>query len=81
MRDFTVMVCNFTPVPRSEYRVGIPEPGYYAELLNSDGGQYGGSGVGNGGGVQAEPIASHGFEQSIRLVVPPLGFLLLKRRG
>jgi 1,4-alpha-glucan branching enzyme len=79
-RDFTVMICNFTPVPRAEYRIGVPETGYYAELLNSDAGLYGGGDVGNGGGVDSEPVAAHGFEQSLRLTVPPLGCLLLKKR-
>ena len=57
----------------------MPEPGFYAELLNSDGAVYGGSNVGNGGGVASEPVAAHGFDQSLRLIVPPLGCLLLKR--
>jgi 1,4-alpha-glucan branching enzyme len=78
--DFVVMVFNFTPVPRLEYRIGVPEPGWYAELLNSDAEIFGGGDVGNGGGVATEPIAAHGFDQSLRLVVPPLGCLLLKRR-
>ena len=51
----------------------MPEPGCYAELLNSDSALYGGSNVGNGGGVGSEPIAAHGFDQSLRLTVPPLG--------
>src|SRR5438093_10957125 len=80
-RDFTVMLFNFTPVPRAEYRVGVPNPGHYAELLNSDAGEYGGGNVGNGGGVATEPVAAHGFEQSLRLTVPPLGSLLLKKRA
>jgi 1,4-alpha-glucan branching enzyme len=79
-RDFVVMVFNFTPVPRMEYRIGVPEPGWYAELLNSDAEVFGGGNVGNSGGSVTEPIAAHGFEQSLRLVVPPLGCLLLKRR-
>jgi 1,4-alpha-glucan branching enzyme len=79
-RDFTVMLFNFTPVPRAEYRIGVPEPGFYAELLNSDAGDYGGGNVGNAGGVTTEPVAAHGFEQSLRLTVPPLGALLLKKR-
>ena len=79
-RDFLVTIFNFTPVPRAEYRIGVPEPGYYAEVLNSDAGFYGGSNVGNGGGVHSEPVAAHGFEQSIRLHVPPLGCLYLKLR-
>jgi len=77
--DFVVMVFNFTPVPRAEYRIGVPEPGRYAELLNSDSAAYGGSDVGNGGGVASDPAPAHGFEQSIRLMVPPLGCLLLKK--
>jgi 1,4-alpha-glucan branching enzyme len=75
-----VHVFNFTPVPRAEYRIGVPEPGYYAELLNSDGAAYGGGDVGNGGGVWSEPVASHGFDQSVRLMVPPLGCLYLKKQ-
>jgi 1,4-alpha-glucan branching enzyme len=78
--DFVVMIFNFTPVPRPQYRIGVPEAGHYVELLNSDAGIYGGSNVGNGGGVAAEAVAAHGFDQSLRLVVPPLGCLLLKRR-
>ena len=77
--DFTVIVANFTPVPRPGYRIGVPAGGWYRELLNSDGAMYGGSNMGNGGGVPSEPIPSHGFDQSIALTVPPLGFLLLKR--
>ncbi|HZT78341.1 MAG TPA: 1,4-alpha-glucan branching protein GlgB [Vicinamibacterales bacterium] len=79
-RDFVVMVFNFTPVPRGEYRIGVPEPGWYAEILNSDAGIFGGSNVGNDGGRQTEPIAAHGFDQSLRLTVPPLGCLYLKKR-
>jgi 1,4-alpha-glucan branching enzyme len=78
--DFVVMVFNFTPVPRMEYRIGVPEPGWYAELLNSDAEIFGGGDVGNGGGSATEPVAAHGFDQSLRLVVPPLGCLLLKLR-
>ncbi len=77
--DFTVMVTNFTPVARPGYRIGVPEDGWYAELLNSDAGMYGGSDVGNGGGVQSEPLPAHGYDQSLCLTVPPLGFMLLKR--
>ncbi len=79
-RDFVVGVFNFTPVPRLEYRIGVPEPGFYAELLNSDAGMFGGSNVGNGGGAASEPVPAHGFDHSVRLVVPPLGCLYLKRR-
>jgi 1,4-alpha-glucan branching enzyme len=77
--DFTVMLTNFTPVPRSGYRIGVPETGWYRELLNSDAESYGGSNLGNGGGVHTEAVASHGFDQSLCLTVPPLGFVLLKK--
>ena len=79
-QDFVVMAFNFTPVPRHDYRVGVPEPGYYAELLNSDASVYGGGDVGNSGGVYSDPTGIHGFAHSIRLTLPPLGCLLLKRR-
>ena len=78
--DFLVMVFNFTPVPRHEYRIGVPSPGQYVELLNSDAGVFGGSNVGNDGSVTAEPVAAHGFDHSLRLTVPPLGCLYLKRQ-
>jgi 1,4-alpha-glucan branching enzyme len=78
--DFVVMVFNFTPVPRIGYKIGVPEPGYYVERLNSDASIYGGSNVGNQGGVPSEPAPAHGFDQSVCLTVPPLGCLLLKRR-
>jgi 1,4-alpha-glucan branching enzyme len=80
-RDFVVMIFNFTPVPRAEYRIGVPEAGFYAELLNSDSEIFGGSNVGNGGGAASEPVAAHGFDQSLRLTIPPLGCLLLKKRS
>jgi 1,4-alpha-glucan branching enzyme len=77
-RDFVAVVLNFTPIVRREYRIGVPEPGFYRERLNSDSEVYGGSNVGNEGGVYAEPIPSHGHPQSIRLTLPPLGGLILK---
>ena len=77
--DFTVMVVNFTPVPRPGYRFGVPEAGWYREVLNSDAAIYGGSNVGNSGGINTDPIPDHGFQQSICLTVPPLGFVLLKK--
>jgi len=78
-QDFTVLVVNFTPIPRPQYRIGVPEGGWYRELLNSDGELYGGSNMGNGGGVMAEDVADHGFNYSLSLNVPPLGFVVLKR--
>ena len=76
--DFVVAIVNFTPVPRDGYRIGVPGAGPYLEIVNSDSEAYGGSNVGNGGVVFTEPIASHGHQQSLRLSLPPLGFLLLK---
>jgi 1,4-alpha-glucan branching enzyme len=78
-RDFTVIVVNFTPVPRPAYRVGVPDVGWYRLLLNSDAAGYGGSNMGNAGGVDAGPIPSHGFGQSISVIVPPLGCVILKK--
>jgi 1,4-alpha-glucan branching enzyme len=77
--DFTVVAANFTPVPRPAYRIGLPAGGWYRELLNSDAAIYGGSNMGNSGGVLAEPVPSHGYHQSVCLTVPPLGCVLLKR--
>ena len=80
-RDFLVMVFNFTPAPRPGVRMGVPEAGRYDETLNTDSELYGGSNVGNLGGVDTEPVPAHGFEQSLCLTIPPLGALYLKRRG
>ena len=80
-RDCLVMVFNFTPVPRMGYRIGVPQPGHYAEILNSDSELYGGSNVGNFGGLDTVPVTSHGFDQSISLTVPPLGCVYLKPRS
>ena len=71
-----VVVANFTPVPREGYRLGVPRPGYWRELLNSDATVYGGSGIGNRGGVSAEPIACRGHEQSLVVTAPPLAVVV-----
>jgi 1,4-alpha-glucan branching enzyme len=76
--DFVAAIVNFTPVPRDGYRIGVPAAGPYVELLNSDSELYGGSNRGNAGAVFTEPIASHGHADSLRLNLPPLGFLMLK---
>ena len=78
--DWLIAVLNWTPVVRQQYRLGVPEPGYYAEKLNSDAAVYGGSNVGNQGGVEAEAVPSHGHPYSVVLTLPPLGALLLKRQ-
>ena len=76
--DVVVAVFNFTPVPRHNYHVGMPQGGRWLELLNSDSPLYGGSGQGNLGGVEAEPVGMHGLSHSVRLTLPPLGALFLK---
>jgi 1,4-alpha-glucan branching enzyme len=70
--DSIVFACNFTPVPRENYSVGVPEPGYYREILNSDSIHYGGSNIGNGGGVMSSNFKSHGRPHSISITLPPL---------
>jgi 1,4-alpha-glucan branching enzyme len=70
-------VCNLTPVPRPGYRIGAPRGGFWREVLNSDAKEYGGSGIGNGGGVQAEAVAQHGRPFSLTLTLPPLSVLFL----
>jgi 1,4-alpha-glucan branching enzyme len=74
-----LVACNFTPVPRENYRVGVPEAGFWREILNSDATAYGGSGWGNLGGVEALPIPWHGRPYSLDLTLPPLAILVLKR--
>ena len=76
--DAVVCVCNFTPVPRYGYRIGVPASGWYRELLNTDAFYYGGSNVGNNGGIQSIGSPCHGFPHSLTLTLPPLGMLLLK---
>ena len=76
--EVVVGIFNFTPVPRIGYRIGVPSGGYWRELLNSDAHEYGGSGVGNMGGRQAEAIPTHGRPYSLNLTLPPLGAVFLK---
>jgi 1,4-alpha-glucan branching enzyme len=76
-----LVVCNFTPVPRSNFRVGVPRAGLWRELLNSDAKDYGGAGFGNFGGVESVPVPMHGQNDSISLTLPPLGVLFLKVSG
>jgi len=76
--DIFLIVCNFTPVPRLSYRVGVPRGGRWVEVLNSDAGEYGGSGLGNMGGVEAEPIRHHGRPYSLDLTLPPLAVVFFK---
>jgi 1,4-alpha-glucan branching enzyme len=77
-RSTVIVVCNFTPVPRIGYRIGVSEPGHYVELLNSDAQIYGGSNMGNGGDIWSQAVPYHGREHSLSLILPPLGALFLK---
>jgi 1,4-alpha-glucan branching enzyme len=73
-----LVVCNFTPVPRHNYRIGVPRGGYWRELLNSDAPTYGGSGIGNFGGVEAIPMPYEQYSHSLTLTLPPLAALFFK---
>jgi len=73
-----LIVCNFTPVPRYNYRVGVPGGGRWRELLNSDAGDYGGSGMGNQGGAEAQPMPYEDLSHSLTLILPPLAVLFFK---
>ena len=79
--DVLLVVCNFTPVPRRNYRVGVPAAGYWREVLNSDSREYGGSGRGNFGGVESTPEPMHGKDHSLLLTLPPLGVVIFKKKG
>ena len=75
--DVAIVVLNFTPVPRPNYRIGVPRAGTWREALNTDAVDLGGSGQGNGGAVEAHPVGAHGRPFSVNLVVPPLAALIL----
>ena len=76
-----LVVCNFTPVVREGYRIGVPREGRWVERLNTDAGVYGGSNVGNGGGVVAEPTPWHGRPASLSLTLPPLATVVFEHAG
>ncbi len=78
LRDSVLAVCNFTPLPRDNYRVGVPCGGHWREILNSDATLYGGSGQGNLGGLDATPVAMHGHYHSLCLTLPPLSIVCFK---
>jgi 1,4-alpha-glucan branching enzyme len=80
--DTLLVACNFTPVPQYNYRVGVPQGGYWEEILNSDAELYGGSGHGNMGHLEASPVPYYGqYDHSLSLTLPPLGILFFKNRG
>ena len=76
--ELMLIVCNMTPVPRHNYRTGVPRSGNWKEILNSDAKEYGGSGQGNFGGVDSVPVMCHGRYNSVLLTLPPLGIIAFK---
>jgi 1,4-alpha-glucan branching enzyme len=80
-RDLVLVVGNFTPVPRYNYRVGAPLAGHYREVINSDDTQYGGGGVLNSPSLSTDLVEAHGHAQSLSLTLPPLGTILLRYIG
>jgi len=76
--NFLVVICNFTPVARENYRVGVPEAGFYREILNTDSSHYSGGDAGNSGGVRAEPVPWSGREHSITVRLPSLSAVYFK---
>ncbi len=78
--DIVVCIGNFTPVPRHNYRLGVPEMGYWQEVLNSDAPLYGGSGQGNFGGKEATPLSVHGESHSLNVTLPPLAMMVFRLR-
>jgi len=77
--DLVLVVCNLTPVPRHNYRVGVSHSGFWEEALNSDAKEYGGSGLGNMGRVESNPVPFHGKDHSLSLTLPPLSIVVFKR--
>jgi 1,4-alpha-glucan branching enzyme len=77
-RDVILVACNFTPVPRHNYHIGVPIGGYWHEILNSDAPLYGGGGQGNLGGCEAQPTPMHGRSHSLSLTLPPLGIVVFR---
>jgi 1,4-alpha-glucan branching enzyme len=80
-QDAVLVVCNFTPLPRHGFRVGVPAAGRWAEILNSDAPLYGGSGQGNLGGVHSTPVTWHDRQQSLVLTLPPLAVVVFRWVG
>jgi len=76
--EFVVVACNFTPVPREKYAIGVPEPGFYREILNSDAAMFGGSNLGNAGGVMAMETPRHGRPHTISITLPPLAVVVFR---
>jgi 1,4-alpha-glucan branching enzyme len=79
-KDFLLFCCNFTPVVREKYEFGVPEEGFYEEVLNTDAEMYGGTNVGNGGMVSSKPVARHDRKYSIAVTLPALAVVAFRKR-
>jgi 1,4-alpha-glucan branching enzyme len=77
--NFILFCCNFTPVPRKAYEFGVPEEGFYQEILNTDSELFGGSNMGNGGMVSSRPVPKHNRPHSIAVTLPPLAVVAFKK--
>ena len=77
--EYLVFACNFTPVPRENYAIGVPDAGYYKEIFNTDAGMFGGSNMGNSGGVMAMSKPQHGRPCSLSITLPPLAVVVFKK--
>src|SRR5215469_11228971 len=77
-RPFLLFVCNFTPVPRMQYRVGVPEPGLYREIFNSDADMFGGGNLGNAGAIMAEPVGYNNHYHSLSITLPPIAVVVFE---
>ncbi len=80
-KPFLLFACNFTPVPRHNYRVGVPDPGVYREILNSDADMFGGSNLGNAGAVTSQPVAHNNHYHSLSITLPPLAVVIFESPG
>ena len=78
--DAILFCCNFTPMPRKGYEFGVPEEGFYEEILNTDSEQFGGTNMGNGGVVSSRPNPRHNRKHSIAVTLPPLSVVAFKKR-
>jgi 1,4-alpha-glucan branching enzyme len=79
-KDYVLVCCNFTPVPRTGYEFGVPEEGFYEEILNTDSELFGGTNTGNGGVVSSSPIPRHNRPNSISVTLPPLAVVAFRKR-
>lgn len=78
--DFLLIVCNFTPVVREKYAIGVPEEGFYEEVFNTDAAMFGGSNMGNGTALSSNPVPQHGRKCSISVTLPPLAVIVFRKR-